>query len=63
MLLIGKTALARGFALDQYAFPDFGVPRYSPIGPAVDRSIVYSIVRTESALRSSATSRRPMRSA
>jgi soluble lytic murein transglycosylase len=48
MLLIGKTALARGMAMDQYAFPDIGVPRYSQIGPQLDRCVVYSIVRTES---------------
>jgi soluble lytic murein transglycosylase len=48
-LSIGQTALARGMAMDQYAFPDFGVPAYSPIGPALDRCIVYSIARTESA--------------
>ncbi len=49
MLLIGKAALARGFTMDQYAFPDIGVPLYSAIGPQLDRCIVYSIVRTESA--------------
>ena len=49
MLLIGKTALARGLAMDHYAFPDIGVPPYSPIGPPLDPSIIYSIVRTESA--------------
>jgi soluble lytic murein transglycosylase len=49
MLLIGKTALARGLAMDQYAFPDIGVPTYNAIGPELDRCIVYSIVRTESA--------------
>ncbi len=49
MLLVGKTALARGLALDQYAFPDIGVPSFSPIGSKLDRCIVYSIVRTESA--------------
>ena len=49
MLLIGKTALARGLAIDHYAFPDIGVPSYSPIGSKLDRCIVYSIVRTESA--------------
>ena len=48
MLMIGRTALARGLPLDQYAFPDIGVPSYSPIGPEVDRCIVYSIARTES---------------
>ena len=49
MLLIGKTGLARDLALDHYAFPDIGVPSYSPVGFKLDRSIVYSIVRTESA--------------
>ncbi len=48
-LLIGKTALGRGFPLEQYAFPDFGVPDYQPIGPDVERYVVYSIVRQESA--------------
>ncbi len=48
VLLVGKTALARGLPLDVYAFPDIGVPHYKPIGPNLDRSLVYSIVRTES---------------
>ena len=48
-LLIGKTALGRGFPLEQYAFPDFGVPDFQPIGPNVERYVVYSIVRQESA--------------
>ncbi len=49
MLLTGKAALARGLVMDQYAFPDIGVPPYSPIGPPLDLCVVYSIVRTESA--------------
>jgi soluble lytic murein transglycosylase len=48
MLIIGKTALTRGLTMDLYAFPDIGVPAYSPIAPHLDRCIVYSIVRTES---------------
>ena len=48
-LQIGKTALARGLALDLYAFPTIGIPQHSPIGPAIDRSIIYSVARTESA--------------
>ncbi len=47
-LVIGKTALTRGLPVDLYAFPDFGVPAYNPIAPPLDRSLVYSIVRTES---------------
>uniref|UniRef100_UPI0025BD6A62 lytic transglycosylase domain-containing protein n=1 Tax=Bradyrhizobium sp. TaxID=376 RepID=UPI0025BD6A62 len=49
MLQIGKPALARGLALDNYAFPTIGIPRHSPIGPGIERSIIYSVARTESA--------------
>ncbi len=49
MLTLGKTALARGLAIERYAFPDIGVPAYSPIAPPIDQCMVYSIVRTESA--------------
>jgi soluble lytic murein transglycosylase len=48
-LELGKTALARGLALEYYAFPDIGVPHHSPIGPAIDSSVIYSVARTESA--------------
>jgi soluble lytic murein transglycosylase len=48
-LQIGKTALARGLPLDLYAFPTIGIPPHSPIGPAIGRSIIYSVARTESA--------------
>jgi soluble lytic murein transglycosylase len=48
MLLVGKIALGRGLPMDRYAFPDIGVPNYSPVGSPLDRCIVYSIVRTES---------------
>jgi soluble lytic murein transglycosylase len=44
-----KTALARGLATERYAFPEIGVPTYSPIAPPIDQCMVYSIVRTESA--------------
>jgi soluble lytic murein transglycosylase len=47
-LHIGKAALARGYALEHYAFPTFGIPDYRAIGPAVDASIVYAIARQES---------------
>ena len=48
MLLLGKLALAHGYELDHAAFPNIGVPDYSPIGPPVEPAIVYSIVRQES---------------
>jgi soluble lytic murein transglycosylase len=49
MLLIGKAALARGYALEHYAFPTIGIPDYRAIGPAIDTTVVYSIARQESA--------------
>jgi len=49
MLELGKTALARGLALDPYAFPTIGIPQHRQIAPAIDRSIIYSVARTESA--------------
>jgi len=49
MLQLGKTALARGIALDLYAFPAIGVPPHRQFGPEVERSVVYSVARTESA--------------
>ncbi len=48
MVLIGRTALARGMILDKYAFPAIGVPAQGADGGRLDRCIVYSIVRTES---------------
>jgi soluble lytic murein transglycosylase len=49
MLVLGKTALARGLPMERYAFPEIGVPAYSPIASPIDPCMVYSIVRTESA--------------
>src|SRR6202166_2518813 len=49
MLQIGKPALARGLALDHYAFPTIGIPPHSAIGPEIERSVIYSVARTESA--------------
>jgi soluble lytic murein transglycosylase len=47
-LLLGKAALGRGFPLDHYAFPNFGIPAYAAVAPEIDRSIAYAIVRQES---------------
>jgi soluble lytic murein transglycosylase len=47
-LLIGKSVLGRGYAFDAYAFPTLGVPHYGSVGPELDRSVVYAIVRQES---------------
>ena len=55
-LYLGKAALARGFAFELYAFPTNGIPDYRNVGPPVDRSVVYSITRTESAFNPRAVS-------
>jgi soluble lytic murein transglycosylase len=57
MLLIGKGALARGVAMDVYAFPTNGIPAFRIVGPQVDKSVVYSIARQESAFNPKAVSR------
>src|SRR5262249_13549524 len=49
MLYLGKTAMARGHALDYFAFPDVGIPSYTALGSELDRSIVFAITRQESA--------------
>lgn len=48
-VLMGKEAVSRGLPLDFHAFPTYGLPRYTPIGPPVEAAIVYSIARQESA--------------
>jgi soluble lytic murein transglycosylase len=49
MLAIGRAALNRGMAFENYAFPAAGLPDFAPIGPKADKSLVYAITRTESA--------------
>lgn len=48
-LAVGKSALARGLALDRYAFPNFGLPNYASVGPKAAASLVYAVARAESA--------------
>lgn len=48
MLEVGKSALARGLALDHYAFPTIGIPAHKQIAPAIETSVIYSVARTES---------------
>ena len=48
MMLVGKLALARGMPLEHAAFPTLGIPKYSPVGPEVERALVYAIARQES---------------
>ncbi|MGO8801193.1 MAG: transglycosylase SLT domain-containing protein [Roseiarcus sp.] len=45
---IGKLATERGFALDESAFPTFGVPGFAPLNNSADLTMVYSVARQES---------------
>ena len=38
----------RGFALDEIAFPTFGVPAFAPLTHSADLPIVYAVARQES---------------
>jgi len=48
MILVGKAALNRGLPFDHYAYPVVGIPSYSPIGPDVEKSVLFAIARQES---------------
>src|SRR5256885_17117179 len=48
LLEVGKSALARGLALDHYAFPTIGIPEHRQVAPAIETSVIYSVARTES---------------
>ncbi|MGY3607081.1 MULTISPECIES: lytic transglycosylase domain-containing protein [unclassified Bradyrhizobium] len=49
MLQLGKSALGRGLALERYAFPTIGIPNHTQVAPEIERSMIYSVARTESA--------------
>jgi soluble lytic murein transglycosylase len=48
-LALGKLASHRGVALDDLAFPAYGVPRFTSLPGSASRAIVYAIARQESA--------------
>jgi soluble lytic murein transglycosylase len=53
---IGKQATMRGFALDEAAFPTFGVPSFAPLAGSADLPLVYSVARQESEFITAAAS-------
>jgi soluble lytic murein transglycosylase len=55
-LVFGKLASYRGVALDDVAFPDYGVPHYDALAGSASRSIVFAIARQESAFDPKAVS-------
>lgn len=50
-LAIGKAALVAGGALDETAFPTYGVPAYNAVPNSAEPAVVYSIARQESAFQ------------
>ena len=48
-LTFGKLAAARGIALDDLAFPAYGVPAFAQLPGSAARSVVYAVARQESA--------------
>ena len=61
LLTIGKTALQRGFPLDAHAYPTIGVPEFEPLGSSVEKAMVFTIARQESAFDAGAQSHRGAR--
>jgi soluble lytic murein transglycosylase len=53
---IGKQATERGFALDEHAFPIFGVPGFEPLAKSAELAAVYSVARQESEFAGGAAS-------
>jgi soluble lytic murein transglycosylase len=53
---IGKQATMRGFALDEAAFPTFGLPSFAPLAGSADLPLVYSVARQESEFITAAAS-------
>ncbi len=55
-LAFGKAASHHGVALDDLAFPGYGVPRFTSLPGSASQSIVYAIARQESAFDARAIS-------
>lgn len=50
-LIVGKLASQRGVALDEIAFPTFGVPDFEELSRAAEKPVVFAIARQESAFQ------------
>ncbi|HEX8164720.1 MAG TPA: lytic transglycosylase domain-containing protein [Beijerinckiaceae bacterium] len=48
LLVVGKSAVQRGFPLDTHAYPTIGIPVFDPVGGRVDKAMVYAVARQES---------------
>ena len=56
LLGLSRSAVLRGLPLDKLAYPLGAVPDFPPVGPAVERALVYAIARQESAFDPQAVS-------
>ncbi len=56
-LMVGKTAVSRGYPLEAWAYPTSGIPQFQPVGPTVDTAVIYAIARQESAFNAQAVSK------
>ncbi|WP_343232391.1 lytic transglycosylase domain-containing protein [Microvirga terricola] len=56
VLVVGKTALQRGFPLDLHAYPLSGIPAFAPVGEEVEPAMILAIARQESAFNPKAVS-------
>jgi soluble lytic murein transglycosylase len=55
-LIVGKLAAQRGVALDDIAFPTFGIPKFEKLERSAEMPVVYAIARQESAFQAQAAS-------
>ena len=55
-LRTAKAAIYRGFPADKHAFPQFGIPEFTPLPNSAEKAMVYAIARQESAFDPNAIS-------
>jgi soluble lytic murein transglycosylase len=55
-LMVGKLGEPRGFALDEAAYPVFGIPAFEAASNSAGTPLVYAIARQESAFQADAVS-------
>ena len=55
-LIVGKLASQRGIALDEIAFPTYGVPDFEALARAAEKPVVFAIARQESAFQADVVS-------
>jgi soluble lytic murein transglycosylase len=48
LVMIGKAANQKGLPFDSVAWPTFGLPDYTPLGPDAGKAVAYAIARQES---------------